>query len=100
MTAEAPRSDEENVAKPTPTITPTTTPALPSPPPFPSPHPSLTPTPSPSPIDTTTPPPTPLIPAESKAVVHIGNFSVAEGKSCNAAIIIKNTKIESHRKRK
>ena len=41
---------------------------------------------------TTTPTltPTPLIPVGSKVVVHIGNFSVAEGKSCNAAIIIKN----------
>ena len=96
LTAKAPPSDEEGVPKPTPTptITPTTTPALPSPSPI-SPSPSLTPTPpipSPSPMATTTPTltPTPLIPVGSKVVVHIGNFSVAEGKSCNAAIIIKN----------
>jgi len=88
--------EDEGVPKPTPTptITPTTTPALPSPSPI-SPSPSLTPTPpipSPSPMATTTPTltPTPLIPVGSKVVVHIGNFSVAEGKSCNAAIIIKN----------
>ena len=98
LTAKAPPSDEEGVPKPTPTptITPTTTPALPSPSLSPiSPSPSLTPTPptpSPSPMATPTPTltPTPLIPVGSKAVVHIGNFSVAEGKSCNAAIIIKN----------
>ena len=93
LTAKAPPSDEEDVAKPTPTITPTTTPVLPYPSPPISPSPALTPTPpipSPSPIATTTPTPTPLIPAGSKAVVHIGNFSLGEGKSCNAAIIIKN----------
>ncbi|MCK4397618.1 MAG: hypothetical protein KAV25_01345 [Methanophagales archaeon] len=94
LTAKAPTSDEEGVPKPTPTptITPTTTPALPSPSPPISPSPALTPTPSPFPIATTTPTltPTPLISAGSKAVVHIGNFSVAEGRSCNAAIIIKN----------
>lgn len=91
LTAEAPPSDKEGVPKTTPTITPTTTPALPSPSIYPSPtppSPSLTPTPSPSPIATTTP--TPLIPSASKAVIHVGNFSVAEGKSCNAAVIIKN----------
>ena len=97
LTAKAPPSEEEGVPKTTPTITPTTTPVFPSPSPFPSPapislspSPSLTPTPTPFPITTITPIPTPLIPAGSKAVVHIGNFSVAEGKSCNAAIIIKN----------
>lgn len=98
LTAKAPPSDEEGVPKttPTPTITSTTAPALPSPSLSPiSPSPSLTPTPptpSPSPMATTTPTltPTPLIPVGSKVVVHIGNFSVAEGKSCNAAIIIKN----------
>ncbi len=93
LTANAPPSDVEGV--PIPTLTPTITPALPSPSPSPSPispSPSLTPTPSPSPMATTTPTltPTPLIPVGSKVVVHIGNFSVAEGKSCNAAIIIKN----------
>lgn len=95
LTAKAPPSEEEGVPKTTPTITPTTTPVLPYPSPSPapispSPSPSLTPTPTPFPITTITPIPTPLIPAGSKVVVHIGNFSVAEGKSCNAAIIIKN----------
>jgi hypothetical protein len=89
LTAKAPPSEEEGVPKTTPTITPTTTPVFPSPSPFPSPapispspSPSLTPTPTPFPITTTTPTPTltPLIPAESKAVVHIGNFSLGEGE--------------------
>ncbi|MCW3142035.1 MAG: cohesin domain-containing protein [Methanophagales archaeon] len=88
LIAEAPPSDEEGMPKSTPTITPTTTPALPSPTPPISPTPSFTPASSPPPITTTTP--TPLIPSTSIAVVHIGNFSVAEGKLCNAAIIIKN----------
>ncbi len=90
LTAKAPPSDEEGVTKPTPTITPTPTPAEPSPSPPISPSPALTTTPSLSPIATATPIPAPLIPSASKVIVHIGNFSVAEGKSCNAAIIIKN----------
>jgi len=88
--------EDEGVPEPTttPSITPTTIPAVPSPFLSPSPtppSPSLTPTPSPS-LITTTPTftPIPLFPAGSKALVHIGNFSIAEGKTCNAVIIIKN----------